>query len=153
MANASGKSSLICPLEHESGVLGAGPSLEYRLWNLLAGRIHPPTPLELSNELDLVDAKNQQANASVNGTDIQEALERSKYFVQTGAPFCTLVSTVSNATFASSFESRLPAPEKTRGAPLISIARKYALYCALKGRVGLGSLEISSEPEHPTSPP
>ena len=76
MTTASGHTTLICPVEHESGVLGTGPSLEYRLWHTLAERVTPPSALELSHELSSTDVTRVD--------DVQKALERSKYFNQTG---------------------------------------------------------------------
>ncbi len=69
-------SKLICPLEHESGVLwGGSPTLEFRLWQLLA---------ESPHGLHLGQVNRALGRQNAHG-DPEAVLQESKYFMQTGA--------------------------------------------------------------------
>ena len=69
-------SKLICPLEHESGVLwGGSPTLEFRLWQLLA---------ESPHGLHLGQVNRALGRQNAHG-DPETVLTESKYFYQTGA--------------------------------------------------------------------
>ena len=67
---------LVCPLEHERGVLGAPPSLAYRLWHVLAPQPHGRTLEDISDDLDGPESGGADA--------IQAVLQQSKYFSQLG---------------------------------------------------------------------
>ncbi len=68
---------IICPLEHDSGVLWGGPpTLEYSLFHLLADN-----PLGL--HLGQIERALSRQHAS--GENAEQILIESKYFCQTGA--------------------------------------------------------------------
>ena len=68
---------IICPLEHDSGVLwGGSPTLEYRLFQLLAD-----SPLGL--HLGQIERALSRQHAP--GDSAEQVLIESKYFCQTGA--------------------------------------------------------------------
>ncbi len=68
---------IICPLEHDSGVLWGGPpTLEYRLFQLLAD-----SPMGL--HLGQIERALSRQHAP--GENAEQILIESKYFCQTGA--------------------------------------------------------------------
>ena len=75
-APMAAKAKLICPLEHDSGVLwGGSPTLEYRLFQLLADN---PLGLHLGQIQRALSRQHAPGDAA------ESVLVESKYFFQTG---------------------------------------------------------------------
>ena len=87
------KAKLICPLEHDSGVLWGGePTVEYRLFQLLA-----ENPLGLH----LGQIKRALSRQHASGNVAEEVLTQSKYFCQTGALiWLSMTDTLQSHAFA-----------------------------------------------------